>query len=1506
MEIDNQTYRLSEPQRRVWNIEQMYPNTSVHNVGGTVRINGEINLDLLKSAIFLFIEQNDAVRIRIKQEDDVWMSIHPDSKAQDIPVIDFSLRAYPEKEFNRWVAEETKKPFNLLNSPLYYFAIFRISENEVGYYLKYHHIICDGFSTSLMTRQVLENYGKLLRKELNNTDESKPSYLDYLHSEERFLKSPRFIKSESFWNEKFEDLSDVVLPRMSDDLTGNRQTFIIDNEWSFRIYDFIEKNSCTLNSFMVALYLIYLHRTTQQNDLIIGIPVLNRSGQKEKNTVGMYTSTVPLRMRVDGSIEVDNFFKKVTSELTRCYLNQRYPYNYLAKSLGFRKHGIDLLFDKFVNFYNRGHLTEFNEYKVFNEDFYSWNQIYSMQIIIKECKEWDGSDNIALSFDYKVTDFTDQQVKNIFAVFLTMIKQILNDKTRMIAEIDLLSDKDQVFLRRFNSTDCEYPQNKLLNQLFEEQVLKTPKNIAVSFGSSTLTYQELNVKANHLANLLRKKNKKLKSVMAVSGDHSIEMIVAILAILKSGSAFLPFDPDIPRERIEYILKDADIELLLTNRDFAWLSDKHVIIDVNDEKNYVSDSKSLVQKKQKNSLAYVLYTSGTTGRPKGVMINHKSIVNYLGWAAKTYIESAEDIFAFFTSLSFDLTLTSIFTPLISGAQIKIYNTNDDDFVLYRILDEGLVTIIKLTPAHLSLLKDRNNTRSAMKKFVVGGEDLKSDLAHKIFNSFGGQIEIYNEYGPTEATVGCMTYRYQDNIDTQVSSVPIGGPIENCKIYILDKYLKPSPVGIIGEIFISGECLAKGYLHNQVLTDSCFINSSFDPELKMYRTGDLGRFVDGSKIEFIGRKDQQIKIRGYRVEPQEIESCLAKIVGVNDSIVICRNINKTPNLCAYIVANNDITEKNVRLHLSKHLPSYMIPNYFIFLDALPLTSNGKVNRDLLPNPDLSVGSVQIDNMKALNSQHVKMLFSVISEVLGVELSDLNANFFQYGGDSIKAIQLSSKLRIKGIVLKVKDILSNPIIGEMVTFMSIENSSLTISQSLTSGDFFATPIINWFLNQKLANPHFYNQSILLAINESLKPDVLNEMTHLLIQHHDGLRLNINFATGKLYYNNEHLKTKMHIKVYDLSKLSDYEKAIAIKKYSTEIKRSFHLEKTILFTGCLFITGGKQNLLLFTVHHMIADVVSWRILLDDLLTLLKQFNTNTKFELPLKTNPYLDWSNFLYRLSENLTFEQELDYWNGIVSQDHQYLPVTSDGNVPPKLTMINHFIPEELTSRLFKEANIIFNTKPEELMLIALLLTINELSKKSDIVIELEGNGRTELQDINNLDISRTVGWFTNIYPACFQIDKSENVGDKIKILKEQIRVIPRKGYGYGVLKYIQKKIIPCDSKYIRFNYLGDFGNILANENMCIANVDHGYDTDENNKLSCLLEINLMVVNQVLNISFIYDTNGLDKNVVDEFIAKYLNQIKQIVDYCSNKSGSRELTPSDFETVTLSQNDLDNLFK
>ena len=741
---------------------------------------------------------------------------------------------------------------------------------------------------------------------------------------------------------------------------------------------------------LAAALKISLYKYTGVEDVIVGTAI-----HEEQKEVASLNKALALRTRIRGSMTAGQALDGVKRTLAEAYENQKYPFDRILELLNLQySDNRSPLFDVVVLLDNIGSRENLSHLKS------DLTVAFSMK-----------GDSLAGEIVFRPALFMRSSVETFAGHYQQALQVILDHPEIEISKIQLLSEERRSrLISEFNETASAYPKDKTIHRLFEEQVARTPERVAVVLGDQEITYLDLNHRANRLARKLKASGVGHGELVGVCLEHSIETVVAILGILKSGAAYVPFDPAHPIGRMAFIIEDGQLSTVVTHERFVEGLPPNklniICLDVSPEEAMAAPEESPDGGATPDDLAYIIYTSGSTGQPKGVKIRHAALVNYIWWAKDVYMRGEGLDFPLYSSLAFDLTVTSVFTPLITGNRIYIYPRNERGGVLADILRDRRVGALKLTPSHLSLIKDADNSQSRITRLIVGGEALETELARKVYQSFGGMVEIFNEYGPTEATVGCMIHQFDFEKDER-AFVPIGRPAANMQIYILDEELNPAPENVVRELYISGDGLADGYINKPELTAEKFLDHPFQPGKKIYRTGDLARWLPEGVIEFVGRCDEQVKFHGHRIELSEIRAALNQHPQIRESVVVLtKDRNGNDALVAYYVSRQELEVAPLRVFLSERIIQETIPNVFIHLEKLPLTLNGKVNYRALPTLE---EAMRLRRAYAPpQNEDERILADIWAQVLGVEQVGVHDDFFELGGHSLLATQVTARAR------------------------------------------------------------------------------------------------------------------------------------------------------------------------------------------------------------------------------------------------------------------------------------------------------------------------------------------------------------------------------------------------------------------------------------------------------------------------------------------------------------------
>ncbi|TYP74363.1 non-ribosomal peptide synthetase [Aquimarina intermedia] len=1489
-------YVLSEAQKNIFNAWKVNPKTVAYNIPVALSIDVRIQLDQIEKALNTLLKRHSLLLSVFDDEDEASFF---QEKYEFVALT--KLNCDPDK------IEETLKelitPFELTKPKLFRFYLLEVITQNNILFLDFHHSIADGQSLQIF----INEFAQLLQN-----SELSPiliDYKDYIHWENSTTYQEKLLDQESFWQSKLKEPLpllelpiDFVRPQLFNN-SGVRVRKQLSENLSNSLRDIATSNNTTLHNVLFTAYKWFLSKITGTNVNCIGVSVSGRTHIDLQPIFGMFVNSLPVVTSVQGD---DTFLESLSIEnknLRATFKNQEYPFHKLVqfdqreRDVS-RNNLFDTMFlfpDVSINSYQDGVALE----NFFFDPGYSK---YDLSI------ELYNENSIVYILEYASALFRPETIANFQSYFEQTLETIANNPAVVFSELSLLSkQKQNEVIVDFNNTPHRFPKETVVD-LFLDQVHETPNNKAICYGSYNEDFITLNDRSSKIAAHLQSFGVKKGDVVSVQLDKHPELIHCILGILKVGAVYLPIGEDLPIDRINFMLCDASCKLLICkepveNLDIA----KKLILTLSALDAALTKNEFEFTQIESSDLAYIIYTSGTTGRPKGVMISHKSLANYVQWAKDAYLDSNSESIALFTNIAFDLTLTSIFLPLCSGNPMYIYSGDSTTLDFEQVLQNNETNILKVTPSHLRLLLAYDFGSIAncrLKKLIVGGEILDTQLANAIHLKFGGAIKIFNEYGPTEATIGCMIYIYNPTDD--YASVPIGKPIANTQIYLLDSFLQPVPTGIIGELFIAGDGLAKGYVASEDLTNEKFLKNPFIKGSKIYKTGDIAKRNLHGDIEYIGRADEQVKINGYRVELEEIKRVLLNHRSITSCVITTKIENDTLKLVSYYtekrILEKPLTVIDLKNYLAGSIPHFMIPEMFIKVDTIPLTSNGKIDiKKLLQLSNQA--TIQNETTDVSQNEIFKVLKEVWSEVLKKENFSDKDSFYELGGDSIKATQIASKLQERNILVKVKEILTYNTLQQLGLYIISRKKEIAVrnkmSQEMVQGSKKLSPIEWWFTKNTFKDPGFYNQSIVLSLKRKVINEYLERAFELLIRHHDGLRLNYNTNHGDLFYNTNHIERKFELQNYSLADTNEDDSIQLFER----IKSDFDISSSLLFKAAIIKSEGTCDRLFLTAHHLLVDGVSWRILLEDLLTIYLALEKEEDVLLPSKTASGIIWHQYMEEFCETDDFVNDTKYWTKSDTSTFK-IPLdyeTDDWQVSNVTELIGTFSKNTIDTllKITGQKNV-FNLDIQIVLFTAWALVLKKWTSQETIVIQVENNGRTML----DLDVSRTIGWFTTLFPLQVKL-VSENLKETLLLIKEKFRSIPNQGIGYMLMQ--QSNNATSNNFYlpeVRFNYLGEFGAEFANELFVLNSLFSGNETSKNNQMTAKFEINMMIINGELQYKLLYNTKSLKRETVDQLLHQFDKELSSIIEMVM-KEEEHHFSPSDFSNANLMQEDIDSLF-
>lgn len=1017
----NLMFPITHPQKRIWYVEKTYPGTSVSNIAATVRIKEKIDFAALEKAINHVVKINDGLRTRIIEHNGQPVQYFSTYSPFKIDLVDFS--GCPTNDLYKWDTKLSGVPLSFLDSDLYYFAMFKLNESEGGFYSKLHHIITDAWTEVLLYSQIMNAYRAF--GDGREPDDKALSYVEYIAREQKYLASEKFNSDQLFWAHQFSPVPDLVTLQtkkmMEKSIAARRKAYVISHQEAEQIREFCQVNGITVFAFFLSMLTVYINRITGANDIVLGTPVLNRTNAREKQIFGMFISTVPLLFRLDESLSAIDYARQINSDWISILRHQQYPYDLLLRDIRKNNSNIENLFEITLSYQNAKVQKNTMPWDGATRWHFSGFQHEPMVIHIND-RDDEGS--LIINYDYKISCFSDKEIDFIHSHLRSLMADTITRSDKPISALSLIGQEELQRILKFNDTADDYDRNTTVAELFEQQVDRTPEAEAAIFHDEAVTFKELDEAANRLAHYLRGHGLKPDDAVAIILPRGIEVVSSMLGVMKAGGAFLPIDPAYPEERKKYMLDNSGARFVVTTSDLAdtLAIDPQMVITPGDKTLGKMPAWRLPLINKPEDLVYINYTSGSTGLPKGVMVKHSGLTALMHALPKIMYFKAGEAVLSITTIAFDIFVLEIFPSLINGMKVVIA---DEKAQIIPSLQKSLICkhrIVKFlsTPVRMQMLLDDPGSRecfSYLKEIMLGGDVFPEKLLKRLKEATSARI--INGYGPTEITVGVT---FKDLTNTSV--VNIGQPIANSQIYILDRHMNMVPIGVPGEIYIGGEGLARGYLNNPDLTAEKFVANPFSPGERLYRTGDLGRWYPKGEIAFLGRIDNQVKIRGIRIELGEIENAIRQLPQISDVVVLDIEDQGKKVLCAYLQVRegSELDFHIFRNELSRRLPTYMVPAYYMTVDSIPINSSGKVDRRGLPLPDKSK-LIRCD-FEPPADEYEERLSQIWEEILEIQNISCSEDFFDLGGDSMAIVTLIAAIHDEfGVEMTINDFYAAP---------------------------------------------------------------------------------------------------------------------------------------------------------------------------------------------------------------------------------------------------------------------------------------------------------------------------------------------------------------------------------------------------------------------------------------------------------------------------------------------------
>lgn len=1442
------------------------------NVPLIINIQGNVDRDKLEKILIKLINRHEAFRTSFETfNEDVVCKIHDN--------FEFKL------QYGEYIGQDIEsvvygfvQHFDLSSYPLMRALLLKTYEEKYTLIIDMHHIIVDGYSLNILYRELVDLYmNKALQvKEYDISD--------YLFNESNFVKDSKIKDVELFWKNKFANKDKpIYIPHDLNDFKkygykGEKIQFKISKETVEKIMEIANKEKTTIHTFIFAVYTILLRQYTGENDIVVGSISAGRRLVEYKDIIGSFINLIPIMNRVEIQDTFIEFLNKTNSTLMTSYENQYFPFHTL---------NVDKLIKTLVNFHTEEEKNEdllVEGLKLEHYEDFKYNEAH---LDIQADFEFLNCGGLNCIFEYNANKFKEQTIRRMTNQFSNIIHEVINDTIVKIMDIRTLSmDEEKQILNDFNNTFVDYDKNATLHRMFEKQVEKTPNSIAVEYYDEKITYRELNEKANTLARKLINLGVKEESIVGIKVDRSIEMMIGLLSILKAGGAYLPIDSEYPIERSKFMIEDSNTKIILTQEKFMKDCDikefNGEVIDLNNSELYMGENGNLNNHSSYKNLAYIIYTSGSTGKPKGVMVEHRNVVAYINAFCHQYKINDKDVVLQQASYGFDTSIEELYPILLVGGKLIITTKYDikDMNKLIELIDENKITIISASPLLIYAINQMKIGKS-LRLVISGGDVLKKEYISNIIKN----CDVYNTYGPTESTVCATYYKCNENLE---DNIPIGKPIANYSVYILNKEGKVQPIGLPGELCIGGPGVTRGYLNQDELTKEKFIENSVVNGEKLYRTGDLARWLSNGNIEYLGRLDNQIKIRGYRVELGEIEKVILKDLQIKDvTIVYNDDMNGNQCICAYIVSDINVNIKALKRKLYMQLPSYMVPQFIMQIDNMPMNVNGKLDKKMLPIPKFE----RLKDNEYLEPRNdvEKRLCEIVSEVIKVDSISINDNLFDLGADSLKLIIILPKIQKEfNVKVSIEDIFSNATIKEICEkIMSLDKNKYSAISKVEEREYYPASSAQkrlYMLNQLEPNSTSYNIPIILKIKGTLDIMKVQDAFACLIYRHEILR-----TTFKLENNNivQRVNDKIEFLVeYDEANNLNFK----YEDFQKNFIRPFNLENGPLIRVKITKFYVDEFILQIDMHHIISDGHSIEILINEFN------NIYLGNELPEVKIQYRDFAVWQDRMIEEGNFKEQEEYWldmyrNSIpklnMPLDYEKLEIQSfEGD------KVSFKIDEELLGKIRRICNETGTTMYMVLFASYATLLAN-YTNDEDMIIGVPVLGR------GHSDLENAIGMFVNtlairVYPEASKTFKEFLYEAKNTLLKS---------YGYQEFELDRLvealKLVRTTNGNPLFDTIFNF-RTNDHSDTVLENIDIEF-MESNNKISKFdFSLNVFETKEKVYFEIEYCTKLFSRKTIErlsQYYVKVLSAVSENTDIYLN-----EVELEDFEIKEISLDDIE----
>ncbi|MBD2195449.1 MULTISPECIES: non-ribosomal peptide synthetase [Calothrix] len=1479
----NSILPLSINQREIYIDQMMWLEGSHLNIGGTVTVQGAFDIEIFNDAINQVIRTHPSLRTRIYElEGKLFQTISPHKDAA-VELIDFSSYDNSEKLADEYINQEFTQPFSFgENASLVNFQVLRTSNQRHIFYAKYHHAITDGWGIAIFFRELIRIYNQIIQDGTDNQTEKDLYLIEYLEEEAEYLESRNYPRDRDYWKQRLAGISPQVFPQIkAAGLTGDRQAIYIPREQYNRVNTLCQEIQSNAFHFILGLIAVCLTNRYNKPDLTVGLSLLNRNKKSFKDAIGLFVSTIPFRVPINSHETVHKLLDNIRSLLRQDYRHQRFPLGEMKRLAGLQLNSKEHLFEVYLSYERHDYNECFANSETSCVPLYSGQQKVPLIIYVREYAEHS---DIKIDFDYNLSYLDAETVRQIVTDFQNLFTTAIERLEKPISSLVAKSQENNNYNIIQPEISLDISSDETLVSAFATTAATYPENTAVKFNKNTLTYAELNSKANRLANYLISQGVKPGTRVGICLERSENIVIAILGILKIGAAYVPIDPQSPATRLQLILEDSGICALIAEPGIlSALTNKEILgftlPSLEDELINQPDTAPEVVIKPEFP-AYIIYTSGSTGTPKGCIVTHRNAIRLMRSTEPWFGFNDKDIWTLFHSFAFDFSVWELWGALLYGGKVIIVpfwlSRTPESF--REFLTTERVTVLNQTPsAFYQLIRadEASVGKLALRYVIFGGEALDFPTLRPWLEKYGDKNpRLINMYGITETTVH-VTYRPISLQDLTGNASVIGREIPDLQIYLLDDKLQPVTDGLPGEIYVAGAGVTSGYLNRPALTAERFLANPFGSG-KIYRSGDLGRRLANGDLEYLGRIDQQVKIRGFRIELGEIQAALTSHSQVREAVIVTDEWEAENRLVAYYVpGETNPTANELRQHLKTKLPDYMIPAAYVSLDAFPLNVNGKIDNKALPAPDWNLLRVEENYIAARNADE-ETLCAIVASTLGIEKVGIDDNFFDIGGDSILALQVIAKAKKAGFAISARELYESATVRQLATkkaAVAVSNTNISDNQTvnlLSAADRQSLPkdaadayplssLQAGMLYHTEMHPEsaIFHQIFTFDLHLSYSEVAWKKAIADICDAHPVLRTSFHWTGYSTPIQIVHTQVELPLTIVDLRNLGANAQQKVAEWIESEKNRAFDITKPPLFRFQIHRLADTELSFSFSFHHVILDGWSVATLLTQLLQRYVQYLASET--LPALTIPEINYKDFIAQEQQAIASGQMREFWQQYLSNlEVTTLPrlniqKSQTTSLQRQLKRLSINIDAQLSDKirqLAKKAGVPLKTA----LLAVHLRVISFITGQKEVVTGNVSNGRLETLDSQNL-----LGLFVNTIP--FRMDLTSGTWLELiqSVFRAESDILPHRNFPLAEMQRLidQRPLFEVGFNYVHFHV---YEGLLNLPQISVQNIDIFEETD----FPFLVEFCLVPGSSALQLNLIYD--------VEQFTAAQVEQYSQ----------------------------------